>query len=787
MDSEISKVWDQAILIVPKEDQIYFLKEKEKNPSLSFHLFTKEEVLENYFGKIDSASFYLWYQHHPELSYVMAKIYFSKAKTLYKNAPIKKVQEVYQTREELEKMGCVLKKPYFSYFLHQKPIYAYGYENDAELEYLFQLENLAPKPITLIKKEKEKKVLEFETIEEEIVFTLQSILKLYEEGVPLNKIHVMMKGDEYTYPFYKLAKEFHVPTQPLFIEKSLYLEETQNVIRYYEANHSFDDFTSENEMEMKVKERIETFLATYDFSSFPFRTKLELIKEDLRSLSLEKEEYEDAIHWTSRHLFLDDEYVFILGFEQGKYPLIHQDDDYFPNAIKKEIHQNTSLQKNEYEEKRIFDLIFVNENVTISYKKKALDGLHHLSMLVEKWHLLLEPQKMPLISYSLSYTKRKYAEMLDFEKKYGVLLKERGHYSFLEPFLYRDYEHHFQGSNFFKEDAYFEHSYSSLKLYAQCPYHYYLERCLKLDPFVGNFYTKFGTLAHSVLEHNYEENADFDTIFMMKKSENEWDEKEEILLIRLQEELHVIWDFNLEHYQQMDHPLVALENTFVLPLHTRAKLVGKVDKLFVLKEDHSLSAIVDYKTGLEKFDPKFLPYGLSLQLPIYGLLLKGELRDTTNHLVFNPYQNTQMIGGYIQQILPSKAVTSSKKDPQKEKKYYTLNGWTLDEEQYILPFDPTFKQSKYIAGLKLTAKGFGKYAKVFSKEQWASYESLTKDLIMMMDNEIRSNHFPIRPKFINKTIKSCEFCPYKDICFVEEKDKEIIKTKGEDDNAEMDE
>ena len=34
-----------------------------------------------------------------------------------------------------------------------------------------------------------------------------------------------MKGNEYVYPFYKLAKEFHLPTEPLFDEKYLYLEE----------------------------------------------------------------------------------------------------------------------------------------------------------------------------------------------------------------------------------------------------------------------------------------------------------------------------------------------------------------------------------------------------------------------------------------------------------------------------------------------------------------------------------------------------------------------------------
>lgn len=789
MDVEKLKSWDNAILIIPREDQLYFLKWKGKYPSLSFQMFTKEDILDNYYGKEESNAFYSWYQKHPELSYAIAQLYFSKATKLYHSVHVEKVEEIKKVREELLMMNLIHQKPYFSYYLHQKPIYIYGYENDAELAYLFELENIQANTIILDHHENEKCIYEFETIEDEVQDTIQSILSLYEKGISLSHIFVVMKGNEYVYPFYKLAKEFHLPTEPLFDEKYLYLEETQNVIRYYEKNHSLDDFESENETEMKVKERIDSFLSSYDFSSFSLMTKLELIKEDLRSLSLEKEHYEEEVSFSKRHLYLDDEYVFILGFEQGQYPVIHRDDDFFPNKIKEMIHQNTSVQDNFIEEKHIEDLIFTNKNVIISYKKKALDGLHHLSMLAGKWNLPIVKKEMSLVSYSLSYTKRKYAELRDFERKYGVRLKERGHYAFLEPFAYKDYQNQFQGSKLFHEDSNLEHSYSSLKLYAQCPYHYYLEKCLKLDPFEGNFYTKFGTLAHSTLEHNYEENADFDQIFSELKSQTEWDEKETLLLVRLQKELRVIWDFNIKHYQEMDHPQVLLENTFVLPLHEHAYVLGKVDKLIVLKEDQSLCAIVDYKTGQEKFNQDLLPYGLSLQLPIYSLLLKGKQKDASHHYIVSPFKNTLMMGGYIQQVLPSKAVTTSKKDPLKEKKYYTLNGWTLDEEPYIRPFDPTFKKSEYITSLRLTSKGFSSYSKVFSKEKWLEYENLTQLLIYAMDQSIRNNEFPIRPKFIDATVRSCELCPFKDICYVEEKDKEMItlkKVEGEDNDAELD-
>ena len=58
-----------------------------------------------------------------------------------------------------------------------------------------------------------------------------------------------------------------------------------------------------------------------------------------------------------------------------------------------------------------------------------------------------------------------------------------------------------------------------------------------------------------------------------------------------------------------------------------------------------------------------------------------------------------------------------------------------------------------------------------------------------MYKKILNNEFPIRPKFIDATVRSCELCPFKDICYVEEKDKEMItlkKGKGEGNDAELD-
>ena len=54
--------------------------------------------------------------------------------------------------------------------------------------------------------------------------------------------------------------------------------------------------------------------------------------------------------------------------------------------------------------------------------------------------------------------------------------------------------------------------------------------------------------------------------------------------------------------------------------------------------------MIDYKTGKARYHEAYLPYGLSLQLPIYALLLKKKQRVTTG----------QVIGLYIHPVLNSK-------------------------------------------------------------------------------------------------------------------------------------
>lgn len=79
--------------------------------------------------------------------------------------------------------------------------------------------------------------------------------------------------------------------------------------------------------------------------------------------------------------------------------------------------------------------------------------------------------------------------------------------------------------------------------------------------------------------------------------------------------------------------------------------------------------------------------------------------------------------------------------------------------------------------MKLTAKGFYHYAKVMSKDEMDNLIQKVEEKIHLAGENILNADFTINPKIIDGKNIGCEFCKYKDICFVKEEDKVYINTK----------
>ena len=185
---------------------------------------------------------------------------------------------------------------------------------------------------------------------------------------------------------------------------------------------------------------------------------------------------------------------------------------------------------------------------------------------------------------------------------------------------------------------------------------------------------------------------------------------------------------------------------------------GIIDKILYCEEKiNTYIALIDYKTGNENIDLKYLNQGINIQLPIY-LYLVSKLA----------FKNPLYTGFYLQKF------NITDKD-------YRLEGYSNSNKQILEYIDSNYKESKIIKGLKTTKEGnFYKTSKVLSNEEIENIIKKTNDIINNTINNIKNNNYDINPKVINNMNIGCEYCKFKDICFVNKEDEQIIISGGEE-------
>lgn len=757
------------LVIAPKEEHPFFLSFRKKHPTLSFQLMTKEELFASYYGKAIDHIVFRYQKEHPELSLVLAQVYVEEAMTLYHaHSQDEKTRTLETVRQELLDRGWLKPTPYFSVFLHRQELAIFGYGSfDREIDNLCQEEGLTAHYLSLPEVRKDLSVTHFETIEEEIFHVYQMILDLHEQGVPFRQIHLFTLDSGYRYLFDHIGHDFHIPLQNAVRESYLSLPYAQQLLRYYQEHGTFDGI-EEMEEDFGLLSTLQSFEKEMFHATYPLWKKMKLFRAFLKNTFLSSVTYQDAVQIDHRYSYHDDEYVFVLGFDQENYPPIHKDDDFLPDRVKKRNGQNTSQDQNRREEETLQQLLFASPNCFLSFHLKAIDGVHHPSMLIQKWQISWKESVEPAIYYSLSQVRKKGAKRLDYEKKYGVHQQETGRYL---PYLsdYGTYQSRFQGTTYFQENQFLQHSYSTLKIYAQCPYRYYVQMVLKLDPFEGNFASRLGTYAHEIMEKATGSSRPFSDILAEVDAQYDWTNQEALLLPRLRDELKEVVKWNQEHLAHMVHPSIEKEKRLAMSIAPNASLKGTIDQILFVGDQQQYYAVIDFKTGSEAFSEKEIPYGYSLQLPIYGLLLKEDPK----------YQDKRWVGAYIQTILAS--TTTEKATTWKWK------GISVDAVSALSQIDSTYANSRYIQGLSMTKEGnFAKRAKVVSPLQWQQYEDTTLAVLKKMNDDIHANRFMIAPKVMNQE-SACRYCPYQDICYVRDEDKIEICTKEDEKDATVDE
>lgn len=665
-------------------------------------------------------------------------------------------------KNELEKNNLLYKNPYFLNTLNRHEIIIFGIDTFTKFE-LQMIEKL--KEYTTVKIIENKSypiniAYSFQDKKEEIRYVFEEISKLLKKNIPLGKIKIInAKEDDYPY-IKRISKNYNIP---VFIkENTLYATE------FYKKTKTK---ILENKLEeIEYSKQIHTLLSK--INQLQNITNLEeVLDEYAKEIYIDEEHNKLQLVDLYNNYFENDEHVFILNCNASILPKTYKDEDYLYDKIKPSILENT-YEKTRLEEKRCLMALLKIKNKTICFIKQEGNTELFKSPILENIKI-----ENPSFSYSTSsniQNKKDYANYLDNYRKFGVydekisILKE----NYKIP--YQEYNHKFHPLDKNMLLNHLNHSillsYSSLNTFYECKFKYYLNYILKLKEFEGTYATYLGSLFHYVLEKSNHTNFNMDEIIEEYKKENKIDlsKKEEFFLNENKNDLEEAIRFQ-ENFRNHTH-LKIEENEKKLyasiQSNIRATLMGIIDKKW--QDEENRIAVLDYKTGSTKINLKDAYHGLSMQLPIYYYLLRKN------------YPNMEIIGFYLQNIL-EKNFKNQKNKTKQEQKQNSLkwNGYSASNISSLEKLDPTYKDSRFISGLKVGKNGFYPYSKVLNDKQLNTLYERTDSKLKEMVKEIEEATFDINPKKLRGENISCKFCPYKSICFTNEADiieLEDIKT-----------
>lgn len=765
---------DNTLLIIPnhlKETILLSFCDELKN----IKIMTESEFLKKYYFDYDLETIY-YLMNKYKLKYEVVLIYL---KNLYyvenKEYSNEKLNKLVEIKKELEEHNLLKYKPLFLNKLKSMNIVFYNFY-DLDKFYLNLIDNL--KKITsveVINEENncyyEHKIYEFKNAEEEVEFVATKICELVLSGVNINNIVLLNNSDIYTNHIKRIFKYFSIPinikdNNSLLGTKmgTFFLENiNSDISKTFELLEI--NFDLKNSLNLEIYNRLITISNKFSFVSDYMEIK-ELLKVELLNTKLSDVILDEAVKVEVLEDYIpnDNEYVFLLGFNQGECPKNLKDEDYINDLLKVKLNLSTTTSKNIIHNKKIISIIKNAKNLWITYKLNGEQGSLTVSSLNEKLNYEVIHNIKISYNYSNLNNNLKLARYMDDYLKYGSKNEDLDLLNnTYKNNVYRKYDNKFNGIKKTSENITL--SYSSMDNYYKCSFKYYISSILKLNCYEETFMTYIGSLFHYVLSKKDNLSLEDSITEFMNNNPKEFTNKENFFLEKLKKDLEFILDVIKKQKDYTNFHNALYEKYIEIP-KGNDKFIGIVDKI-LLNDNKTLGAIVDYKTGNPSLELNYIEYGLGLQLPIYLYLINK----------INP--DIEIVGFYLQKILPSlitrnplKDITSQKRDLLK------LQGFSLSDEEKLSEFDKTYIDSELIKSMKVGNNGFYAYSKTLTKNNMENIVKIIDQKIDEALTNIHNNNFDINPKVINNKNIGCEYCKFKDICYMTEKD--IVRLKDID-------
>ncbi len=753
---------DNSLIICPNSVKMQILNNLMTEKKLyNLKFMTKEEFKSNYFFSYDEkALFYLMHKYHYNLD--VAKVYL---KNLYvidekKDYSSPKLKFLKDLKLELKKENLLKENPNFKKYISTKNIITTNYYDLDKYE-----EEMLNTKIEIPKSTINAKVVEAINIEEEVNYVCLKILELLDNGIDINKIYLTNISNDYYYIIHKLFNYYNIPLN-LDTKDSIY--STKVVSDYLKTNEL--DLEDKNKLPINRKlVNILSSLSSLDETSSEYKT---ILIDKLKSTYLSVKKKANAINIKDLYesIFQEDEYVFVLGFNQDVLPRMEKDIFYINDSIKDEV----SLYKTSYLNKRnkeALTYILSNiKNLYLSYKLSSPFNSYYKSSLITDLNLEIITFNQDNFNKSNLYNKLRLAEKLDYYLLYGQkdlgLEKLYSHYKI----PYNTYSNKFNGID---NNTYLTNlpyplklSYTSLNTYNECAFKYYIKYVVKLDKYEDTFQSFIGSMYHKILQLYQRSNFNFEVEYQKYLETRELSLKERLLLLRIKKDLlHLIETLKKQNLLT-GYDNALYEKKIDVPLDKNVSVIftGTIDKImYYQKVEDTYFTIIDYKTGTIDTHIEPMKYGLHMQLPVYLYLIHYS----------KVFSNPIFTGIYYQNILFNYPTWTSKKDQEQiYKENLMLQGYSTDNTLTLERFDSTYEKSEYIKSMSYTPdKGFGSNTKLISNDTLYNLIKFTKNHISSKTDSILQSDFSINPKvYAGKNI-ACEFCTYKDLCYMKDPDQ----------------
>lgn len=783
---------DIDYIIAPFAYHAYYLALKNTRWDLHFQLITKETFLDDVTFTFDLESAVMkiveaFQMTHQEATLLVSSLQHLPVEKISANGSFQPVMRVYQL---LKQENMIKTNPFSDHKYKGKKVLVDGYlQEDAILQHHLKSKHTQATYVKhgLINHTVDVQV--FDHIEDEVSSLFNRVAHLLAQGVDLSSIYVVDPGPSYYLELKRQAHYFRIPIQLPNQETLFSLPLGQLLLKHLEEGVDAGAILTNSIMTTHPHwPLVLPVLNRYQTLTFSPQAKLEYARYELKQTRIKEPRFHKAIQVIRDHKPSPTDVVFFLGFIQGRFPATKRDTGYFNDKIKTELGLLTSLQEQKLQTQRFTALI---ANATQSYVSYPRIDESKVT-IPSPW---IQSMQMKVVEGKHTVEGTDYGQRLGLIRKVKYEFRAK-QFKEINPYL-KAYQEAFPDTIQRFDPAYtpieanpvnkpLRLSYSALKDYYACSFKYFVGRVLKVKPMdQDEFYMHLGTFAHEVFETMGSDLNQFDEVFEKAlNNQPELSAKEQVLFAHLKKQLYRVCEFNLLHLANMNQPTTDVEKEMTYQHDEHTSLVGYIDKIMMVRDDQGKEylSVVDYKSGAESFDEQLIPYGWSLQLPIYALMLQEH----------PSFQGKEILGLFIQHIIETSMNPKTIEiEGVKYPKSLQLDGIAIADRNKLQWIDKTIRQgqSTFLEGISIIKSGeFKKTNHVKSQEKMASYASLAKEKIEAASQGIRQRSHAINPKMI-KGKSSCDYCPFLDTCFRQPSDiqhmdipkKGLVETDGDTD------